>query len=217
MPFTAEQHNFYDDPARLFYMDASMCFVPVQVLHRYVGHSAACGRRPPRWFPGDGTNRAESMRISSWRSTTAISEFQPYPSQPHDQHGCRRVVARADAHRHAPTHSASMTSCNNDVHRSVPINHISDRGFRGYLTQSCTYGSVRGAAGNRRSYRDESPAGIRTAMHRPTPPRKIRAAGAPARWLRCSSFKYGRIFSVVAPSRRGASPFSVLARAFTTG
>ena len=41
MPFTAEQHNFYDEPARLFYMDASMLLVPVQVLHRYVGARAA--------------------------------------------------------------------------------------------------------------------------------------------------------------------------------
>jgi hypothetical protein len=40
MPFTAEQHNFYDEPARLFFMDASMIAVPVQVLHRYVGASA---------------------------------------------------------------------------------------------------------------------------------------------------------------------------------
>ena len=41
MPFTAEQHNVYGEPARLFFMNASMPFVPVQVLHRYVGASAA--------------------------------------------------------------------------------------------------------------------------------------------------------------------------------
>ena len=51
--------------------------------------------------------------------------------------------------------------------------------------------------------RGESPAGIRPAMH--------------PRWLRCSSFKYGPIFSVVAPCHRGASPVSVLAGTFTTG
>jgi hypothetical protein len=45
------------------------------------------------------------------------------------------------------------------------------------MQQSCTYGSVRGTAGNRRSYRDETPDGIRPAMH--------------PRWLRCSFFKYG--------------------------
>ncbi len=41
MPFTAEQHDFFDRPARLFYMDASMLLVPMQVLHRYVGASAS--------------------------------------------------------------------------------------------------------------------------------------------------------------------------------
>jgi hypothetical protein len=40
MPFTAEQYNFYDQPSRLFYMDASMFRVPVQGFHRYVGSSA---------------------------------------------------------------------------------------------------------------------------------------------------------------------------------
>lgn len=40
MPFTGEQHNVFDPPARLFYMDARMSGVPTQVLHRYVGASA---------------------------------------------------------------------------------------------------------------------------------------------------------------------------------
>jgi hypothetical protein len=40
MPFTAEQHNFFDEPARLFYLDASRMLVPIQGLHRYVGSSA---------------------------------------------------------------------------------------------------------------------------------------------------------------------------------
>ena len=85
------------------------------------------------------------------------------------------------------------------------------------MQQSCTYGSVRGAAGDRRPYRDESGDGIRPALH----PRR----------LRCSSFKYAPIFSVLAPStpprkqrvagtpacRRGASPVSVLATTCTTG
>ena len=51
--------------------------------------------------------------------------------------------------------------------------------------------------------RDESGDGIRPAMH--------------PRGRRCSSFKYGPIFSVVAPCPRGASPVSVLATTFTTG
>lgn len=42
MPFNAEQHNFFDgEPARLFYMTASMFGIPFQGLHRYVGQSAS--------------------------------------------------------------------------------------------------------------------------------------------------------------------------------
>ena len=51
--------------------------------------------------------------------------------------------------------------------------------------------------------RGESGDGIRAAMHPREP--------------RCSSFKYGRIFSVVAPCHRGASSVSVLAGTFTMG
>jgi Family of unknown function (DUF6544) len=42
MPFTAEQDNFLDgEPARLFYMTASMVGIPFQGFHRYVGRSAS--------------------------------------------------------------------------------------------------------------------------------------------------------------------------------
>jgi hypothetical protein len=40
MPLMAEQHNFFDPPARLFYLNASRMFIPIQGLHRYVGSSA---------------------------------------------------------------------------------------------------------------------------------------------------------------------------------
>ena len=40
MPLSAEQYNFVDEPARLFYLSASMFTVPVQGYHRYVGLSA---------------------------------------------------------------------------------------------------------------------------------------------------------------------------------
>jgi hypothetical protein len=40
MSFTGEQYNFYDQPARLFLMDASMFGVPFQAFHRFVGPSA---------------------------------------------------------------------------------------------------------------------------------------------------------------------------------
>lgn len=41
MPLTAEQYNFVEEPARLFYLNASMFMIPVQGYHRYVGPSAA--------------------------------------------------------------------------------------------------------------------------------------------------------------------------------
>jgi hypothetical protein len=40
MPFTAEQHSFTADVGRLFYLNASMMFLPVQGLHQYVGDTA---------------------------------------------------------------------------------------------------------------------------------------------------------------------------------
>ncbi len=40
MPLTAEQHNAVDEPARLFYMTASMLMIPAQGYHRFVGPSA---------------------------------------------------------------------------------------------------------------------------------------------------------------------------------
>ena len=40
MSFTGEQYNFYDQPSRLFLMDASMFGVPFQAFHRFVGPSA---------------------------------------------------------------------------------------------------------------------------------------------------------------------------------
>ncbi|MEP7384374.1 MAG: DUF6544 family protein [Gemmatimonadota bacterium] len=40
MSFTGEQYNFYDQPSRLFLMDATMFAIPVQAFHRFVGPSA---------------------------------------------------------------------------------------------------------------------------------------------------------------------------------
>jgi hypothetical protein len=40
MPVTAEQFNAVDQPARLFFMNASMLTIPMQGYHRYVGPSA---------------------------------------------------------------------------------------------------------------------------------------------------------------------------------
>ncbi len=40
MTLTGEQYNFYDQPSRLFFMDAAMFGMPFQVFHRFVGPSA---------------------------------------------------------------------------------------------------------------------------------------------------------------------------------
>ena len=40
MSFTGEQYNFYDQPSRLFLMDASLFGIPVQAFHRFIGPSA---------------------------------------------------------------------------------------------------------------------------------------------------------------------------------
>ena len=40
MSLTGEQHNFYDQPSRLFFMNASMWGVPFEAFHRFIGPSA---------------------------------------------------------------------------------------------------------------------------------------------------------------------------------
>jgi hypothetical protein len=40
MEASAEQHNFYDPPARFFFMEASRFGVPFDALHRYLGNAA---------------------------------------------------------------------------------------------------------------------------------------------------------------------------------
>ena len=40
IPLAAEQYNFIDHPARLFYLTGSMFLIPVQGYHRYVGPAA---------------------------------------------------------------------------------------------------------------------------------------------------------------------------------
>jgi hypothetical protein len=58
------------------------------------------------------------------------------------------------------------------------------------MQQPCTYGSVRGATGDCRPYRDKRSDGIRPAMHpRATPTRKERAPGTPG-GRRCSFLEY---------------------------
>lgn len=68
MPFTAEQYNFVDEPARLFYMRVSMFGVPVHGYHRYVGPSATmdirvAGLVPIVYAAGDEMNQSETVTL----------------------------------------------------------------------------------------------------------------------------------------------------------
>jgi len=40
IPLSAQQFNFFDEPARMFYLTGSMLCVPVRGYHRYIGASA---------------------------------------------------------------------------------------------------------------------------------------------------------------------------------
>jgi len=51
MPLLAEQYNFVDEPARLFYLNGSMLAVPVQGYHRYIGPSATMKVRAAALLP----------------------------------------------------------------------------------------------------------------------------------------------------------------------
>jgi hypothetical protein len=68
MPFTAEQHSFTADVGRLFYLNASMMFLPVQGLHQYVGDTAlmrvkAAGLVTVADLAGYDMTRAETVTL----------------------------------------------------------------------------------------------------------------------------------------------------------
>ena len=68
MPFTAEQHNFFDEVSRFFYMDASRGLVPFQVFHRYAGSAASmqvkvAGLVTVQASSGDAMTRAETVTL----------------------------------------------------------------------------------------------------------------------------------------------------------
>lgn len=67
MPFTAEQHNFfdgrfYDGRSRLFYMEASRSRIPMQGYHRYVGPDATMQIRMAWVVPVMHVSGAEMTR-----------------------------------------------------------------------------------------------------------------------------------------------------------
>jgi hypothetical protein len=68
MPFQAEQHNVFDEPARLFYMTATMLGLPADGYHRYVGADAtmrvkALGLVPVANAAGPEMTRAETVTL----------------------------------------------------------------------------------------------------------------------------------------------------------
>ena len=64
----AEQYNFVDEPARLFYLNGSMFMIPVQGYHRYVGPSATMRIKAAALVPvvdasGDEMNQGETVTM----------------------------------------------------------------------------------------------------------------------------------------------------------
>jgi hypothetical protein len=68
IPLTAEQYNFVDKPARLFYLNGSMFMIPVQGFHRYVGPSATMTVKAAALIPvvdvsGNEMNQGETVTM----------------------------------------------------------------------------------------------------------------------------------------------------------
>jgi hypothetical protein len=68
MPLRAEQYNFVDEPARMFYLTGSMFAIPVQGYHRYVGPSAAMTVKAAALVPvvqvsGDEMTQGETVTM----------------------------------------------------------------------------------------------------------------------------------------------------------
>ncbi len=71
MPFVGQQHSFYgaaDGPVRLFFMDATMMGLPVQVFHRYAHGEASMrvrmlGLVPITSASGEAMTRAETVTL----------------------------------------------------------------------------------------------------------------------------------------------------------
>ena len=65
---TAEQYNFVDAPARLFYLNGSMFMIPVQGYHRYVGAAATMRIKAAALVPvldvsGNEMNQGETVTM----------------------------------------------------------------------------------------------------------------------------------------------------------
>jgi hypothetical protein len=68
LPLAAEQYNFVDEPARLFYLNSAMFMIPVQGYHRYVGRSATMRIKAAALVPvvdvsGNEMNEGETVTM----------------------------------------------------------------------------------------------------------------------------------------------------------
>lgn len=102
MPYTAEQHNFYGVPARLFRMDAAMRAVPVQVFHRYADGAASMRVRVAGLVPMVDLSGSEMTRAETVTLLNDMCVFAPAtlvePSvewEPLDEHRARARYTNA--------------------------------------------------------------------------------------------------------------------------
>jgi len=72
MPFAAEQYNFVDPPARMFYLNASMFAVPVQGYHRYVASSASMRVKAAALVP---IVKASGMEMTQSETVTLFNDM----------------------------------------------------------------------------------------------------------------------------------------------
>ena len=99
MSFTGEQVNTYGpEPSRLFFMDATMFGLPVDVLHAFVGPSAtmrvkACSLVPMVNARGPALDRAESVTLLNDLCVLAPAALidAPITWQPVDAHHVRAL------------------------------------------------------------------------------------------------------------------------------
>jgi hypothetical protein len=102
MTFAAEQHNFFDEPSRFFYMDAWRTMVPVKVFHRYEGPSATMHARVAGLVPvvdaaGAEMDRAETVTLFNdmciFAPATLIDPAIRW--EPADEHTARATFTNA--------------------------------------------------------------------------------------------------------------------------
>src|SRR5690606_33054547 len=72
IPLDAEQYNFTDEPARLFYLTGSMFGVPVQGYHRYVGPSATMHIKAAALVP---VVKAEGPEMDQGETVTMFNDM----------------------------------------------------------------------------------------------------------------------------------------------